>query len=334
MPTSRPLPAKNRKAMTATDRTRRRRRPVDGVLILDKPAGKTSNAALQRVKWLLRAEKAGHTGALDPLATGVLPLCFGEATKYSQHLLDADKTYRAEARLGVITDSGDADGKVLAEHPVPALSRADLDTVLARFRGPIDQVPSMFSALKRDGKPLYELARAGITVEREARRVTIYRLELEELTATTFSIVARVSKGTYIRSLVEDIGLALGCGAHVTALRRLEAGGFDLARAMTLAEVEQVAAAAGEAGLERLLLGPEVLLAGWPEVTLSRENAYHTRRGQPAPSGSDLPPGTRVVLFEEVPAGSAGARIFLGVGEITGDGGVTPRRMVNEARSS
>lgn len=322
--------------MTATDTPRRRRRPVDGVLLLDKPPGMTSNAALQRVKWLFRADKAGHTGALDPLATGVLPLCFGEATKYSQYLLDADKTYRAEARLGVVTDSGDSDGKVVAEHPVPLIDHAAMLAVLARFTGEIAQVPSMFSALKRDGRPLYELARAGITVEREARTVQVYRLELESLTATGFSIVASVSKGTYIRSLVEDIGQELGCGAHVTALRRLEAGGFDLARAVTLPEVERVAVAEGEPGLDRLLLPPEVLLAGWPEVTLSRENAYHTRRGQPAPAGGELPPGARVALFEEVPpgevpAGSAGTRIFLGVGEITGDGRVTPRRLVNTA---
>ncbi len=314
-----------------------RRRPVDGVLLLDKPSGMTSNAALQRVKWLLRADKAGHTGALDPLATGVLPLCFGEATKYSQHLLDADKAYRAGAKLGVITATGDADGEVIAEHPVPALDRAALEAVLARFRGEIAQVPSMYSALKRDGKPLYELARQGITVEREARRVQIYQLDLEALTADTFTVVARVSKGTYIRSLVEDIGQALGCGAHVTSLRRLSAGGFDLPASVTLAQVEAVAEAEGLAGLDRLLLPPETLLAGWPEVTLTRESAYHARRGQSAPADGNLPPGTRVVLFEAVPleeasAGSAGTRIFLGIGEITDNARVIPRRLLSEQR--
>ncbi|MFZ5723839.1 MAG: tRNA pseudouridine(55) synthase TruB [Pseudomonadota bacterium] len=313
--------------MSGTERPRRPRRAVSGVLLLDKPAGMTSNAALQRVKWLFRADKAGHTGALDPLATGVLPLCFGEATKFSQYLLDADKVYRAEARLGVTTDSGDADGQVLAEHPVPALDRAAMEAVLARFHGQIDQVPSMFSALKRDGRPLYELARAGISVEREARRVRIDRLELESLTPTAFSLVAGVSKGTYIRSLVEDIGQALACGAHVTALRRLAAGGFGLDRTVTLAQVEAVAIASGEAGLDALLLPPEILLAGWPEVTLSRENAYHTRRGQPAPGAGDLPPGTRVALFEA----TGTTRLFLGVGEIADDGRVAPRRLVNTA---
>lgn len=316
--------------MAATEQPRRQRRPVSGVLVLDKPGGITSNGALQRVKWLYRADKAGHTGSLDPLATGVLPLCFGEATKFSRYLLDADKTYRTEARLGVITDSGDADGKVLAEHPVPALDRAALEAVLTRYTGTIEQVPSMFSALKREGRPLYELARAGITVEREARTVQIHTLTLEALTATTMTLVARVSKGTYIRSLVEDIGQALGCGAHVTALRRLDAGGFGLAASHTLPAIEQIHAEAGEAGLDRLLLPPDALLAGWPVVTLAPENAYHTRRGQEArvePSPDTPAAGTAVALYEQAP-GSA-TRIFLGVGELTGDGRVAPRRLVN-----
>lgn len=304
---------------------RRRRRAVSGVLVLDKPSGMTSNAALQRVKWLFRAEKAGHTGALDPLATGVLPLCFGEATKFSQYLLDADKTYRAEARLGVVTDSGDADGAVLSEHPVPALSREDLDAVLVRFRGGIEQVPSMFSALKQGGRPLYELARQGVTVERAARSIRVDRLELETLAGDRFSFVARVSKGTYIRSLVEDIGQVLGCGAHVTALRRLEAGRLDISQAVTLAEVERVAEAAGEAGLDALLLPPDTALDGWPVVTLSPESAYHARRGQAVPAG-DVPAGALVAVYEDA---GAGPRVFVGIGEITGDGRLAPRRLVN-----
>lgn len=304
---------------------RRRRRAVNGVLVLDKPAGMTSNAALQRVKWLFRADKAGHTGALDPLATGVLPLCFGEATKFSRYLLDADKTYRAEARLGVVTDSGDADGKVLAEHPVPALSPADLEAVLAGFRGGIEQVPSMFSALKQGGRPLYELARQGVTVERAARAVTVERLELESLEADHFAFVARVSKGTYIRSLVEDIGQALGCGAHVTALRRLAAGRLDIAQAVTMAEVERVAETAGEDGLDALLLPPDTALEGWPVVTLSAESAYHARRGQAVAAG-DVRPGTLVAIYEDA---GAGPRVLVGIGEITEDGRLAPRRLVN-----
>ncbi len=318
--------------MATTDApARRRRRAVSGVLVLDKPQGMTSNAALQRVKWLFRADKAGHTGALDPLATGVLPLCFGEATKFSQYLLDADKAYRAGARLGVITASGDADGEVIATHPVPAIDRADFERLLAeRFTGDIDQVPSMYSALKKDGKPLYELARKGVTVEREARRVHVSRLVLEALGPDTFAIEAAVSKGTYIRSLVEDIGQALGCGAHVTALRRTVAGPFTLAQAVTLAEVERVAAEAGEAGLDRLLLPPDVALAGWPAIELSRENAYHVRRGQTAPQASGLPAGTKVALYERA---GEGDRAFIGIAEITDDGRVAPRRLLNTAES-
>lgn len=321
--------------MAATDaQPRRRRRAVNGVLVLDKPAGMTSNAALQRVKWLFCADKAGHTGALDPLATGVLPLCFGEATKFSQYLLDADKAYRADARLGIITDSGDADGQVIATHPVPAVEREGLARLLAeRFTGTISQVPSMYSALKRDGRPLYELARKGITVEREARTVQVRRLMLETLAADTFVIEAEVSKGTYIRSLVEDIGQALGCGAHVTALRRLAAGPFRLAQAVTLEQVERVAAEEGETGLDRLLLPVDVTLDGWPVVTLERENAYHTRRGQavrPASLPPEGQPGMKVALYEET---DDGQKVFLGIGEISDDGRVKPSRLLNTGDS-
>lgn len=317
--------------MTKTDApSRRRRRAVSGVLVLDKPSGMTSNAALQRVKWLFRAEKAGHTGALDPLATGVLPLCFGEATKFSQYLLDADKAYRAEARLGVVTNSGDADGDVIAEYAVPDIDRAHFEELLAtQFTGGLSQVPSMFSALKRDGKPLYELARKGITVEREARSVCVSRLALLSLTQNDFSIEAHVSKGTYIRSLVEDIGAALGCGAHVTALRRLQAGQFHLGEAVTLPHIEEVAADEGEEGLDRLLLPVDVALQGWPVVTLAPESAYHMRRGQPARPSEGLavaPVGTKVALYEDA---GEGRRLFLGVGEV-GDGGkVWPRRLLS-----
>ncbi len=314
--------------MVTTDaQPRRRRRPVNGVLVLDKPAGMTSNAALQRVKWLFGAAKAGHTGSLDPLATGVLPLCFGEATKFSQYLLDADKVYRATARLGIVTDSGDADGKVIAEHPVPAIERVAFEVLLRQFTGEISQVPSMFSALKQNGRPLYELARQGVTVAREARRVHVSRLVLEAFDAQIFTIEAHVSKGTYIRSLAEDIGQALGCGAHVTALRRLAAGQFTLAQAITLADVERVAGAAGEEGLDRLLLAPEAALDGWPAVTLSPESAYYMRRGQAVRAEEPLiSPGTKVAMYEN---SGEGRRIFLGVGEISDDGHVAPRRLVN-----
>uniref|UniRef100_UPI0035ADC3C5 tRNA pseudouridine(55) synthase TruB n=1 Tax=Thauera aminoaromatica TaxID=164330 RepID=UPI0035ADC3C5 len=232
------------------------RREVDGVLLLDKPQGMSSNGALQTARRLLAAAKAGHTGTLDPMASGLLPLTFGEATKFSQMLLDADKTYEAVVRLGVDTDSGDAEGKVLATRPV-AVDRAALEAVLERFRGEIEQVPPMYSALKRDGKALYEYARAGIELERAARRVVIHALELLDFAGERFTIRVHCSKGTYIRSLAMDIGAALGCGAHLAALRRTAIGAFDLSGALTLEALE----AAGEGGRDALLAPVDALVA-------------------------------------------------------------------------
>lgn len=198
---------------------KRIRRNVSGIILLDKPLGFTSNAALQKVRWLLNAEKAGHTGSLDPLASGVLPLCFGEATKFSQYLLDSDKGYETVMQLGQTTTTGDAEGEVLKTRDV-TVGRADIEAVLPQFRGQISQIPPMYSALKRDGQPLYKLARAGEVVEREARSVTINRLELLECEGTRVRLSVGCSKGTYIRTLVEDIGEVLGCGAYVAQLRR------------------------------------------------------------------------------------------------------------------
>ncbi|MFG5777470.1 tRNA pseudouridine(55) synthase TruB [Comamonas sp. J-3] len=260
--------------MTAT-RTRVQRRPVHGVVLLDKPIGLSSNDALQKVKWLLRAEKAGHTGTLDPLATGVLPLCFGAATKFSQLQLDAPKTYEAVVCLGATTTTGDAEGEVLQTWPVDraTLTPELLEAAAARFRGPIEQVPPMYSALKRDGKALYEYARAGITVEREARAVTIFRLELA-LDAAVSDFVAlkmlvQCSKGTYVRTLAEDIGKALGAGAHLRSLRRIETGGIDLSRCVTIEQIEATPDA------ERLqhVLPVDTLLAEHTRVTLDSDNA-------------------------------------------------------------
>ncbi|MES2250219.1 MAG: tRNA pseudouridine(55) synthase TruB [Pseudomonadota bacterium] len=249
-------------------RTRVQRRPVHGVLLLDKPLGFSSNQALQKAKWLLRAEKAGHTGTLDPLATGVLPLCFGAATKFSQLHLDADKTYEAIARLGVKTATGDAEGEVIAERPVQ-VSPEDLARVEALFTGPIRQVPPMHSALKKDGKALYEYAREGIEVERAPRDVVIYKLALTQLDDTSIRIVASVSKGTYIRTLGEDIGEALGCGAHLTFLRRTATGGFGQAQCVT---IEALEAMTEDERLARLLPA-EVLVEGHSRVTLAAEDA-------------------------------------------------------------
>ena len=251
-------------------RTRVQRRPVHGVLLLDKPLGLSSNQALQKAKWLLRAEKAGHTGTLDPLATGVLPLCFGAATKFSQLHLDADKTYEAVARLGVRTSTGDAEGEVIAERPVH-VTGADLARVQAQFTGRLTQVPPMHSALKKDGKALYEYAREGVEVERAPREIEVYDLKVTPADAdpSAIRIVAKVSKGTYIRTLGEDIGEALGCGAHLTALRRIETGGFDASQCVTIEALEALPEEERLASLQPV----ESLVAGHARVTLAPDDA-------------------------------------------------------------
>jgi len=248
------------------------RRPVHGVLLLDKPLGWSSNDALQKVKWLLRAEKAGHTGTLDPLATGVLPLCFGAATKFSQLQLDADKTYEAVLCLGVKTSTGDAEGEVMATRPV-AVNAFDVARVREQFTGKIRQLPPMHSALKKDGKALYEYARAGIEVERASREVRIFELQLTlettDVLQPVIRLVAKCSKGTYIRTLGEDIGEALGCGAHLSALRRIATGGFAVAQCVTLEALE----AMSEAQRLACLLPVDSLLGDHEVVTLDADNA-------------------------------------------------------------
>jgi tRNA pseudouridine55 synthase len=248
------------------------RHPVHGVLLLDKPLGLSSNDALQKAKWLLRAEKAGHTGTLDPLATGVLPLCFGAATKFSALQLEAVKTYEATAVLGIKTATGDAEGEVIATREVN-VTQADIERVQQQFTGPISQVPPMHSALKKDGKALYEYARAGITLEREARHVTIFKLNIALAQGNNaqpaIKIVAAVSKGTYIRTLGEDIGEALGCGAHLSALRRTGTGGLSIDRAVTLPQLE----AMSDEERMNCLQPVDSLLAGHTEVTLDSDNA-------------------------------------------------------------
>jgi tRNA pseudouridine55 synthase len=238
------------------------------VLLLDKPLGLSSNQALQKVKWLLRAEKAGHTGTLDPLATGVLPLCFGAATKFGQAQLDADKTYEAVARLGARTSTGDAEGEVIEERAVQVTAQ-DLVRVAAQFTGAIRQIPPMHSALKKDGKALYEYARAGVEVERAPRNVTVFRLDIAPVDAVSIRIVARVSKGTYIRTLAEDIGQALGCGAHLTALRRVATGGFEVSRCITLQALE----AMDEARRLACLLPVQSLIPDHARVVLDAQDA-------------------------------------------------------------
>jgi len=238
------------------------------VLLLDKPLGLSSNDALQKAKWLLRAEKAGHTGTLDPLASGLLPLCFGAATKFSQVSLDADKRYLATLRLGQTTATGDAEGEVVRERPV-VYTRERLDEVLASFLGPISQVPPMHSALKHEGKALYEYARAGVIIDREARQVTIHALQLLHCAGEQLVLDVRCAKGTYVRTLAEDIGEALGCGAHLSALRRTGSGPLDVEQAVTL----DALAAMDEPTREAQLLPPDVLLRDWPAVYLPADEA-------------------------------------------------------------
>ncbi len=304
---------------------RRPRRPIDGILLFDKPAGITSNQALQWVKHRYQAEKAGHTGSLDPLATGLLPMCLGEATKFSHYLLEADKVYATRLRLGQQTTTADAEGEVVRERVVPVLSQADFERVLSDFRGEIMQVPSMYSALKHEGKPLYEYARAGIEIERPARPVTIYRLEITAFEPPFVELEVSCSKGTYIRNLVEDIGEALGCGAHVTVLRRLAAGPFVLADAFSRDQVQQAENAGGFDQLDAFLLPSWAGLADWPRVELSGTSAYYLRHGNPVQARS-LPKDHPVLIFEQGEAGSES--IFLGVGEADDDGLLAPRRLL------
>ena len=294
-------------------------RRVNGILLLDKPPGMTSNAALQVVKRLYQARKAGHTGSLDPLATGLLPLCFGEATKVSGFLLDADKRYRVVCKLGERTTTGDAEGEVLEQRPVEGVTEARLREVLEGFVGEIKQIPPMYSAVKHKGERLYKLARQGVEVEREARKVDIHLLELRDFRLPDFEIDVHCSKGTYVRTLVEDIGELLGCGAHVTALRRLAVGPFDDSQMIDM-ETLEATAAESMAALDKLLLPMESGLAQWPGVRLSGDAAFYLRQGQPV-LVPQAPTEGWVRLYE-------GESRFLGMGEILDDGRVAPRRLM------
>lgn len=303
-------------------------RPVHGVLLLNKPAGITANDALQKAKRLFFANRAGHTGALDPLATGVLPICFGEATKFSQYLLDADKRYRSTFCFGMTTASGDADGDVLETRDASALSEKDVLKAMEPFRGRIEQVPSMYSALKHKGQPLYKLARQGLEVEREAREVEIYEYELLGFTGGSqprAEVEIHCSKGTYVRSLAEDLGRALGVGAYVDQLHRSAAGPFDEADAITLDELAEERGEGRAEVLDHHLLPVDSPAVSLPKLILPDDSGYYLRQGQPV---MDLQvyrigeEGDMVRLFLE-------SGDFLGVGEITDDGRVAPRRLVS-----
>ncbi len=301
------------------NRPRQSRRDVHGIILLDKPHGVSSNSALQRVKRLFQARKAGHTGSLDPLATGLLPVCLGDATKMSGFLLDADKSYRVLVKLGVKTTTGDAEGAAVAVRPVADIDELRLLRVLADFTGPIEQVPPMHSAIKQNGQPLYKLAHQGIVVERQSRSVTIHKISLLRFDGDLVEVDVDCSKGTYIRVLAEDIGEALGCGAHVAALRRTRAGPFDGAQMLTLDALEE-RATEGWSCLDGVLLPMDSALAHWPDVLLPDDAAYFIRQGQ-AVRASQAPLSGWVKLYTR-------QRHFLGVGCMLEDGRVAPKRLV------
>lgn len=305
----------------------RRGRPIDGILVLDKPLGLSSNRALQMAKRLYNAAKAGHTGSLDPLATGVLPLCFGEATKFSQYLLDADKAYESGFLLGVATDTGDAEGTILETRDTTGLTEAAVEAALDTFRGEIEQVPSMYSAIKHQGQPLYKLARQGVEVERKARRVVIKRLELRSFEGgaqARVDIYMECSKGTYVRSVAEDLGKLLGCGAHVSSLRRTQAGPFSLQDSVTMSTLEALNANERQADMDALLLPADTAVKALPLVKLSESGGFYIRQGQPVQVPNAPCDGMVRVALE--------TGEFLGVGEILDDGRVAPRRLIVTGR--
>ncbi len=288
------------------------------MLLLDKPVGITSNTALQRVKRIYRAQKAGHTGSLDPLASGMLPLCFGQGTKVCAYLLDADKTYRVTARFGAKTDTGDADGTVVAESKITTIDNDALLQALDELTGDIKQVPPMYSALKKDGKRLYELARQGLEVERPARPVTIHALVVEHFDPGAPVLRVECSKGTYVRTLVEDLAGILGTLGHVTALRRLSVEPFAETQLVTMEQIE-TAAGIGDEALAALLIPADTALTAYPEVTLNREQAFYVRRGNPVQVVRPPEAGYCRIYDDQ-------AR-FVGIGEALADGRIAPKRL-------
>ena len=308
---------------------RNRRRPargreVDGVLVLDKPLGLSSNEALQQVKSLYRAAQAGHTGSRDPLASGVLPLCFGEATKLSQYLLDADKRYLTTVKLGVRTESGDAEGKIVSERSAAGITEAQVREALLKFTGEFDQVPSMYSAVKHGGQPLYKLARQGIEVERAARHIHVYRNDLRSYAGDEVQLDIHCSKGTYVRTIAEDLGELLGCGGHVVALRRLSAGPFAEHDMVTMSELEALLEAGGTRALDDKLQPIWSAVRDWPEVQLEEVTAFYLKQGR-----SVLVPHSPARGWVRLSHQSTGTeRGFLGVGEVLDDGRIAPRRLL------
>lgn len=298
---------------------RKKGRSIDGIVILDKAIGISSNRALQEVKRIFDAQKAGHTGSLDPLATGVLPLCLGEATKVSQFLLDSDKKYRARLKLGIRTDSGDCEGNVLESSADFQVSQLQVEEALTPFKGEIDQVPPMYSALKVNGVPLYKMARKGQTIEREARQVTIYSIELTAFEGDELELEIACSKGTYIRTIADDLGQALGCGAHIIALRRTQAGAFTEADCVTTKALKEEFESGGLSVIDEHLIPMDKAIADLPEVILPSITASFIKNGQPV-LVRHLPEEGLVRLYEE--------EQFIGIGCIDDDGKVAPRRLI------
>jgi len=306
-------------------RRRPRGRDVNGIIILDKAQGMSSNACLQEVKRLFNANKAGHTGSLDPLATGVLPLCFGEATKISQFLLDADKIYRTRIKLGIRTDTADCEGSVISERDASKIGREQILDVLPQFTGDILQMPPMYSALKHQGTPLYKLAREGKEVVRASRPVTVYELALTDFSGDEIELEIHCSKGTYVRTIADDIGEALGCGAHVTALRRLQAGGFDESNCVTISTLRELhEGSTGDSAdpfsaMDQFLISADKAVEDLPAVFMPEITARFIKQGQPV-MVRHLPTEGLVRLYEE--------EEFIGIGVILDDGRVAPRRLM------
>lgn len=299
---------------------KRPKRQINGILLLDKPIGFSSNQALQKIKWLLKAAKAGHTGTLDPLATGLLPLCFGEATKFAHFLTDADKTYIATIKLGATTTTGDAEGEVLTTSPVN-VSRSEFEQACQQFTGEISQTPPMYSALKFEGKALYEYARAGVEIERQARRVTIHSIEVNSFAGDVAVVTVTCSKGTYIRTLAEDIGKQLGCGAHLIGLRRTATANYQIEQAVTL---EQFEAMSEE---ERLaaLAPPDSAVHYLPAITLDDDGAFYLLQGQAVWRSGAIPSGLLRLYNEQ--------QVFLGLGELQDDGKIAPKRLMQQVNN-
>jgi len=299
-------------------RRNRKGRNITGIIVIDKPTGRSSNHVLQQVKRLFDAKKAGHTGSLDPLATGVLPICLGEATKLSAYLLDGDKRYHVTCQLGVITDSGDSDGTVLEQLTIPTITEQSLLKIIEKFKGEQQQVPPMYSALKHKGQPLYKFARQGIEIERKSRHIKIYDISLISFTSDSFTLDVCCSKGTYIRTLVEDISHGLGTGGHVTMLRRVESAGYKITDAVSIAELEAIAKHGLEA-LDQSLLPSENALRNWPSVVIDPQQVIALRLGQTA-QVADKFKSAQIRLFDQ-------QKSFLGLGEMTESGIVSPKRV-------